>query len=79
MYNWSVDEEAMKKADPEGYEIWRLEQMINYGLQEGEKLSEFKVRKYWNRLTLDPKKGDYLASLLWPKTSKYSHRSKGNF
>ena len=37
MYNWSVDEKAMKKADPEKYEIWRLEQMVNYGT-EGEKL-----------------------------------------
>ncbi len=78
MYNWSVDEEAMKKADPEGYEIWRLEQMINYGLQKGEKLPEFKVRKYWDRLALDPVKKDYLASLLWPETSPYLHQTKSN-
>ncbi len=78
MYNWSVDEEAMKKADPEGYEIWRLEQMINYGLQKGEKLPEFKVRKYWDRLVLDPTKKDYLASLLWPKILKYSPQSKSS-
>ena len=79
MYNWSVDEEAMKKADPEGYEIWRLEQMINYGLQKGEKLPEFNVRKYWSRLALDPAKKDYLASLLWPEISKSLPQSKSNF
>ena len=79
MYNWSTDEEAMKKADPEGYEIWRLEQMINYGLKLGEKLPEFKVRKYWDRLALDPIKKDYLAFLLWPTTSKYSLPNKNNF
>ena len=43
MYNWSVDEKMFKKADPEGYEKWRLEQMINWGLG-GEKISEEKLR-----------------------------------
>jgi len=79
MYNWSTDEKAMKKADPEGYEIWRLEQMINYGLSENERLPEAKVRKFWHRLNLDPKKRDYLEFLLWPELSKYSLPSKSNF
>lgn len=67
MYNWSVDEEAMKKADPEGYEIWRLEQMINYG-EPGEKLPEQKIRVHWDRLKnrIDPSYRAYLESLLWP-------------
>jgi len=67
MYNWSVDEEAMKKADPRGYEIWRLEQMINFG-RAGEKLPETKIREYWSVLKnrIDPSYRDYLASLLWP-------------
>ena len=66
MYNWSVDEQAFKKADPEGYEKWRLEQMINWGLG-GEKLDEAKLRKYWDSLFLDPNKRNYLAFLLWPQ------------
>ena len=37
MYNWSVDEKKFKKEDPEGYRLWRLVQLINYGLA-GEKL-----------------------------------------
>lgn len=68
MYNWSVDEKAFKKADPKGYEIWRIEQMINYG-EPGEKLNEKIVRTHWvgikNRL--DPSYRAYLEFLLWPK------------
>ena len=68
MYNWSVDEKAFKKADPEGYKIWRLEQMINYG-QADEKISETLVRKYWKKIrnNLDSSYRAYLEFLLWPK------------
>lgn len=65
MYNWSVDEKAMKKADPEGYKIWRLEQMINWGLG-GEKLDKGLLRRYWGRISLDPIKKKYIKFLLWP-------------
>ena len=47
MYNWSVDEKLFKKEDPEGYKIWRIEQLINYGL-DGEKLDEKIVKKFQN-------------------------------
>jgi len=67
MYNWSIDEEKFKKADPEGYKIWRLEQMINWGLGE-DKLNEKLLRRYWKKLFLDPLKKNYLEFLLWPKT-----------
>lgn len=66
MYNWSVDEEKFKNEDPEGYEIWRLEQVINYGLG-GEKISEKLIRKYWRKLYLDPDAKKFLEFLLWPK------------
>ena len=67
MYNWSVDEEAMKKADPEGYEIWRLEQMINYG-EAGERLPEILVRRHWDALKsrIDPSYRKALEFMLWP-------------
>ena len=64
MYNWSIDEKAFKKADPEGYEKWRLEQMINWGLG-GEKLDEAKLRKYWDSLFMDTITPKYLEYLLW--------------
>lgn len=69
MKNWSVDEKKFKKADPEGYEIWRLEQLINFGL-DGEKLNTAKVKKYWNQLSLDPAAKNYLSFLLWPRKRK---------
>ncbi|MBI4050402.1 MAG: hypothetical protein HY396_00280 [Candidatus Doudnabacteria bacterium] len=66
MYNWSVDEKKFKKEDPEGYRIWRLEQMINYGLGE-DKLDEGSVRRYWNKLFMDDPTREYLKFLLWPR------------
>lgn len=68
MYNWSVDEKKFRKEDPEGYKIWRLEQMINYG-EAGEKISESLVRKYWEEIKdrIDPHYRAYLEFLLWPK------------
>ncbi len=70
MYNWSVDEKKFKKEDAEGYKIWRLEQMINYGLG-GEKLDKKLVKKYWNKLFMDEPTKKYLEFLLWPKKSKF--------
>ncbi|OGG95750.1 hypothetical protein A2V95_02150 [Candidatus Kuenenbacteria bacterium RBG_16_41_7] len=66
MYNWSVDEKQFKKVDPEGYKIWRLEQSINYGLNN-EKISEKLVKKLWEKLFLDPETKLFLEFLLWPK------------
>ena len=66
MYNWSIDEKKFKKEDPEGYKIWKLEQMINWGLG-GEKLNEKLVKKYWEKLFLDPESKNFLEFLLWPK------------
>jgi hypothetical protein len=68
MYNWSVDEKKFKKEDPEGYRIWKLEQMINYGLGE-KKLDEKLVRKYWKKIKdrLDPYKKRLIEYLLWGK------------
>ena len=69
MYNWSVDEKEFKKADPKGYRIWRLEQMINFGTA-GEKISERLVRKYWKKIFMDEPTRKYLKFLLWPKKRK---------
>lgn len=68
MYNWSVDEEKLKK-DPEAYEIWRLEQIVNFGLG-GEKLNRESLKKYWDRLTIeDPYRRAFLELILWGKKS----------
>ena len=52
MYNWSVDLKELKK-DPEKFDIWKLEQLVNFGLG-GERIPTKKLKKYWNRLKLDP-------------------------
>ncbi len=65
----AVDEKAFKKANPEKYQVWKLEQMINWGLG-GEKLDEVFARKYWGQLFLDPIKKKCLAFLSWPAQKK---------
>jgi len=67
MWNWSVDEKRFKKEDPEGYSLWRITQLINYGLDEGEKLNREEVKKAWPKIkdNLDPYKARYLEYLLW--------------
>jgi hypothetical protein len=62
MYNWSTDLSKLKK-DPQKYSIWKLEQLINYGLN-GEKLKLEELKKYFNKLTIDPQKRNYLKFLL---------------
>ena len=65
MYNWSVDEKQLKKY-PEKYTIWKLEQMINWGLG-GEKLKRRLLLKYWRKLFMDKPTRDYLKFLLWSR------------
>lgn len=43
MYNWSTDTTELKKS-PEKYAVWRLEQLINWGL-DGEKLDLYETKK----------------------------------
>ena len=66
MYNWSVDEKKFKKQDPQGYKLWRLTQLINYGL-DGEKLDRSEVKKAWPKIKdkIDPNTSLYLQYLLW--------------
>lgn len=65
MYNWNTDVRELKK-NKEAYTVWRLEQLINYGL-DGARLNKKLVMKYWDRLYLDPQTKRYLQFLLWPK------------
>jgi len=66
MYNWSTDTTKLKE-NPEKYGIWRLEQLINFGLG-GEKLSRTEINKYWNKLDLDPKRKNVLEFWLRQKS-----------
>ncbi|UMX47877.1 MAG: hypothetical protein L7H18_05575 [Candidatus Nealsonbacteria bacterium DGGOD1a] len=51
------------KKDKEKYAVWRLEQMVNFGLDK-DKLSARELKKYWPKFRLDPNKKKYLAMLL---------------
>ena len=62
MHNWSTNEETLKR-DPEKYTIWKLEQMVNFGLDD-EKLNGADLKKYWSRLTIDPARRKFLDILL---------------
>ena len=67
MYNWSVDLKELKKDPPKAI-IWKLEQTINFGLN-GKKLNKHLVKKYWNKLLIDPARKKFLKFLLWPQKS----------
>ena len=62
MYNWSVDEQALKK-NPAQYTRWRLEQLINFGLN-GEKINERELREHFSELNIDPSRRRLLEILL---------------
>jgi len=65
MYNWSVDLKKFGNTSEEA-KIWRLEQAINFGLN-GKKLDKIAVKRFWQRLRLDPQRKRFLELLLWPK------------
>ena len=62
MYNWSTDEEQLKK-NPEKYAIWRLEQMVNFGIGSS-KIKEADLKRYWDRIEIDESRRKFLAILL---------------
>ncbi len=64
MYNWTVDTKQLKK-DKKQYAIWKLEQLVNFGLN-GKKIDKTALKKHWPKLNLDPKKKKYLSLILWP-------------
>ena len=67
MNNWSVDTKYLKKY-PEKYKIWRLEQLINFGLGK-EKMKQKDLENYWQTVKdgIDPYKRRYLEYILWKK------------
>jgi len=67
MYNWSVNTTRLKK-NKKAYCLWKLEQLINYGLGK-EKLHEEKLKKYFPFLHIDKNKKAFFKFLLWPQKS----------
>lgn len=65
MYNWAVDVAKLKKNKRQ-YAIWRLEQLVNFGLNK-EKIDKQELKRYWPFLDIDSNKKKYLSWLLWPE------------
>ncbi len=65
MHNWSTDTKQLKK-NPEKYKIWKMEQMINFGLDD-EKISRKDLKENWDKITIDPARRKFLYLLLWQK------------
>jgi hypothetical protein len=59
MNNWSVDTKKLKK-DKKKYTIWKLEQMVNFGLNN-KQLNRKELNKNWSFLNLDPLKKKFLS------------------
>jgi len=62
MHNWSTDTKILAK-NKEKYIVWKLEQMINFGLC-GRKIKESDLKKYWSKLNIDPERKKVLQILL---------------
>ena len=62
MYNWSTELTGLEK-DKEKYAIWKLEQLVNFGLG-GEKLSKTELKKYWSKIQIDPGRRKFLELIL---------------
>ncbi len=65
MHNWSTDTTQLKK-NPEKYKIWKLEQQVNFGL-DNEKISKKDLKKHWNNINIDPARKKFLHLILWSK------------
>ncbi|MEK7539740.1 MAG: hypothetical protein AAB558_00645 [Patescibacteria group bacterium] len=63
MHNWSTDTTRLQKKDPNGYAIWKLEQLINFGLA-GEKIQLSQLKKYWSQIQIDPARRKFLELFL---------------
>ncbi len=59
---WDYDRKELEKTE-EG-RILILERMINYG-PDGEKIKLTDVKKYWDKLQLDPLKKRLFKRLIW--------------
>lgn len=69
MYNWSVNTKRLKK-DKKKYTIWKLQQLINFGLGK-EKLDQREIKKYFNLLNIDTDKKKFLSFILYGKKPSF--------
>ena len=66
MRNWSTDTKNLQ-AHPEKHAIWKLEQQLKYGLDEGEKIERVLLEKYLPVLNIDIDTRNFLEFILYDK------------
>ena len=59
MYSWTVDTLNLKK-DSGKYTIWKLEQLINFGLN-GKMIDAKELIKYWKEIKIDLRRRKLLS------------------
>ncbi len=62
---WDYDIKVLKKS--KRGRLLLLERQINYGVDEGEKISLQEVRQNWDHLEIAPKRRRLFEILLWGK------------
>ena len=66
MRNWSTDTKNLQ-AHPDEFAVWKLEQQLNYGLDEGEKIERALLEKYLPLLNIDKDTRNFLEYILYDK------------
>ena len=59
MKNWSTNTKKLEET-PEKFSIWKLEQLINFGL-DGAKINLDDLKTHWEKIRIDPMKRKFLA------------------
>lgn len=62
--HWSVDTDELAK-NPEAFAIWKIEQRVNWGIGE-ERLKIADLKKYWDKIDIDPFKRRALELVVFP-------------
>ncbi|MFY9484064.1 MAG: hypothetical protein WAP74_00365 [Patescibacteria group bacterium] len=63
---WDYNLAKVRKRSP-AYRKWRLERLINYGLDRGDRISAKELKRYWAELKISPQRRALLKDLLWQK------------
>jgi len=71
MRNWSVNTSRFDVNSME-YEIWQLEQLLNFGMSEGETLDRKQLEKYLPVLAIDQDTRRFLEYIIYDKKPAHS-------
>ena len=71
MYNWSTNTTRLEQ-NPKKFAVWKLEQQLNYGLEEGEQIDRDLAKKCFDQLKIDQDTKNLLNYLLYDKKPSYT-------